>query len=157
MIRILRKRRNASTSLFRAGANDLVMTSFKSVNNLGFVFLLLVAIGCSCPKLNDLAKKRTEPSPSTTPAPFSTPANTSMTTDKKGEYELSMPKYNQISVGTSRSDVERILGGKGTELSNSVGGGVRFSVNKWEGANYSAIILSFRNDKVMTKSQVALK
>ena len=68
-----------------------------------------------------------------------------------------MDKYDQIKIGSPRSDVERILGGKGTEISNSVGGGVRFSVNKWEGEQYKSIILSFKNDKVMSKSQVGLK
>ena len=67
-----------------------------------------------------------------------------------------MAKYNQISVGTPRADVERILGGKGTEISNTTGGGIKFTVNKWEGDNYKSIILSFRDDKVMTRAQVAL-
>ena len=129
----------------------------KNSLNLTVAVLVLVVLGCSCPKLGDLAKKPTEPSPAVTPAPFSTPANTSTTSTKKGEYDFSMPQYNQISIGTSRADVERILGGKGTEISNSVGGGVRFSVNKWEGDNFKSIILSFKNDKVMTKSQVGLK
>lgn len=68
-----------------------------------------------------------------------------------------MDEYNQLSIGQARSDVQRILGGKGTEISSSVGGGVRFSVNKWEGEKFKSIILSFRNDKIMTKSQVGLK
>jgi hypothetical protein len=56
-----------------------------------------------------------------------------------------------------RSEVESILGGKGTEISSSTGGGMRFSVNKWEGEKFKSIILSFKNDKIMTKSQVGLK
>lgn len=68
-----------------------------------------------------------------------------------------MEKYNKIKVGMPRPDVENTLGGKGTEISSSVGGGVRFSVNKWEGDKFKSIILSFRNDKVMSKSQVGLK
>ncbi len=67
-----------------------------------------------------------------------------------------MEKYNQIKVGMARSEVESILGGKGTEISSSTGGGMRFSVNKWQGDNFRSIILSFRNDKVNTKSQVGL-
>ena len=149
------------TNRFDPEKKDIRMkTNLKSINNLGIVLLLLVVVGCSCPKLSEFTKKPANPSPTATPAPFSSPANTSTTStplEKKGDYELSMSKYNQISIGTSRSDVERILGGNGTEISNSVGGGVRFSVNKWEGANYSTVILSFRNDKVMTKSQVAVK
>ncbi len=57
----------------------------------------------------------------------------------------------------ARAEVENTLGGKGTEISSSMGGGVKFSVNKWEGERFQSIILSFRNDKVMTKSQVGLK
>ena len=129
--------------------------NFKNVNNMGIVVLLLVVLGCSCPKLSDLAKKDRETAP--TPAPFSTPSSNSTPIVKKGEYDVTMAKYSQISIGTKREDVERILGGKGTEISNTVGGGVRFSVNKWEGDNFASVILSFRNDKVMTKSQVALK
>lgn len=68
-----------------------------------------------------------------------------------------MEKYNRLKVGMPRSEVENTLGGKGTEISSSVGGGVRFSVNKWEGEKFQSIILSFRNDKVMSKSQVGLK
>ncbi len=129
----------------------------KNSLNLTFAILALVVLGCSCPKLGDLAQKRTDPSPAVTPAPFSTPVNATTNSTKKGEYALSISQYNQISIGTSRTDVERILGGKGTEISNSVGGGVRFSVNKWQGDNFKSVILSFKNDKVMTKSQVGLK
>jgi hypothetical protein len=68
-----------------------------------------------------------------------------------------MAKYNQLSVGQARSEVERILGGKGEEISRSKGGGVSFSVNKWEGDDFKSIILSFKNDKIMSKSQVGLK
>ena len=68
-----------------------------------------------------------------------------------------MDKYDQIKIGSPRSDIERILGGKGTEISSSKGGSMSFSVNKWEGEKYKSIILSFKNDKVMSKSQVGLK
>ncbi len=115
--------------------------------------LLLVVIGCSCPsKLADLGKKK-----ETTPPPAATPYSPSSTPVNKGEYDVSMEKYQQIKIGTSRTEVERILGGKGTEISSSVGGGTSFSVNKWEGERYKSIILSFKNDKVMSKSQVGLK
>lgn len=125
----------------------------KNAFGLVFSILLLVVIGCSCPsKLAELGKKK-----ETTPPPTATPYTPSSTPVKKGEYDISMDKYEQIKIGTSRSDVERILGGKGTEISSSTGGGVRFSVNKWEGERFKSIILSFKNDKVMSKSQVGLK
>lgn len=126
----------------------------KNAINLGLIALVLVVLGCSCPsKIRELSENRSTPEPRNTPAtiPFSTPET------KKGEYSLSMDKYNKIKVGMPRAEVENTLGGKGTEISSSVGGGVRFSVNKWEGDGFQSIILSFRNDKVMSKSQVGLK
>ena len=120
----------------------------KNVTNLGFVVILLTVLGCSCPKLSELANKKTP-----VPPPAVSPDSPTAT----GDYDVTMDKYNQIKIGSPRTDVERILGGKGTEISNSVGGGVRFSVNKWEGEKFKSIILSFRNDKVMSKSQVGLK
>ncbi len=128
----------------------------KNPLNLGIVVLVFVVLGCTCPqKLRELSND--SKTPSTSPSPFSTPTVSQPTPAKVGEYDVTMAKYNQINVGTSRADVERILGGKGTEISNTTGGGVRFTVNKWEGANYKSIILSFRDDKVMTRSQVGLK
>lgn len=127
----------------------------KNSLNLCLVFLLLVVLGCSCPsKLKELAEKKDSPTPRATPSTSSTPSSIPST---EGEYDLSMEKYNKIKVGMPRAEVENTLGGKGTEISSSVGGGVRFSVNKWEGEKFQSIILSFRNDKVMSKSQVGLK
>ena len=126
----------------------------KNSLNLCLVFLLLVVLGCSCPsKLKELSEKRDPPS-RTNSVTTSTPSSTPST---QGEYSLSMDKYNKIKVGMPRSEVENTLGGKGTEISSSAGGGMRFSVNKWEGEKFQSIILSFKNDKVMSKSQVGLK
>ena len=126
----------------------------KNSLNLVLAVLLLTVLGCACPKLSDMLNKR-----SSTPLPAATPTlpSSSPSTSSKGDYDITMDKYTQIKIGMARSDVERILGGKGVEISNSVGGGVRFSVNKWEGEKYRSIILSFKNDKVMSKTQVGLK
>lgn len=67
-----------------------------------------------------------------------------------------MDNYNRLKTGMPRAEVENILGGKGSEVSSSSGGGMRFSVNKWEGENFRSIILTFRNDKIMSKLQVGL-
>ncbi len=131
-----------------------------SRNSLNFALatLVLVVLGCSCPqKLSEFTKKGGTSTPtasnSTTTPDLPT---TSKPTVKKGEYDLSMAKYNQLSIGMPRSKVEEILGGKGTEISSSKGGGVSFSVNKWQGDDFKAIILSFKADKIMSKSQVGL-
>ena len=133
----------------------------RNTTNLGFAVLLLVVLGCSCPqKLSEFTKKSepSTPSPSNTatvPDKPTTPTPTTPTTPK-GDYDLTMAKYSQLSIGMPRSKVESILGGPGTEISSSKGGGVSFSVNKWQGANYKAVILSFKADKIMSKSQVGL-
>ncbi len=126
----------------------------KNSLNLCIAIVIFVVLGCSCPsKLSELANnKKSSPTPSYTPS-----STTSSPSTPKGEYDVTMDKYNQIKIGSPRSDVERILGGKGTEISSSMGGSMSFSVNKWEGEKYKSIILSFKNDKVMSKSQVGLK
>ena len=128
----------------------------KNSLNLCLVFLLLVVMGCSCPsKLRELVEKKDSSTPR--PTLSTNTATQPSTPSTRGDYDLTMEKYGKIKVGMPRSEVENTLGGKGTEISNTVGGGVRFSVNKWEGEKFHSIILTFRNDKVMSKSQVGLK
>ncbi|MEO6050029.1 MAG: hypothetical protein ABIP78_01690 [Pyrinomonadaceae bacterium] len=126
----------------------------KNQLNLCLAIFFLVVLGCSCPKLSGLVNKGDSSTPRSTPisdSPSSSPNAI------EGDYDLTMDKYKQLRIGQARSEVERILGGKGTEISSSTGGGMRFSVNKWEGEKYQSVILSFRNDKIMSKSQVGLK
>lgn len=130
----------------------------KNTLNLCLAILFLVVLGCSCPAtLAELGKQVDSSTPYPTPSANSTTSTTTNTTTSEGEYDLTMEKYNQLTIGMARSKVEEILGGKGTEISSSTGGGVRFSVNKWDGENFKSIILSFRNDKIMTRSQAGLK
>jgi hypothetical protein len=127
----------------------------KNSLNLGAAVLFLVVLGCACPKLSELARGgKPASTPSSPPPAVPLPPST---VSPGGDYELTMEKYNQLSTGMARSRVEQVLGGKGTEISSSTGGGVRFSVNKWEGDKFKTIIISFRNDKIMSKSQVGLK
>jgi hypothetical protein len=133
----------------------------KNSLNLVIAIALLVVLGCSCPaKLKELAAKKGS-TPSPTPYVISSGDNGAHppppATSKKGAYNLTLDQYKQISIGMSRGDVERLLGGKGEEISDSMGGGMRFTVSKWEGEDYKSIILSFKNDRVMTMSQVGLK
>ncbi|CAN5465086.1 hypothetical protein BH10ACI2_BH10ACI2_24500 [soil metagenome] len=126
----------------------------KNSLNLVIAIVILVVLGCSCPKkLAEMTNQDTAPTPRSTPVTTSTPPPTST----KGDYDVTMARFNRLKIGMPRSEVEDLLGGKGTEISNTVGGGVRFSVNKWEGEKFQSIILSFKNDKIMSKSQVGLK
>lgn len=123
--------------------------------DLAGVALLLVVMACSCPsRIRELSGDQDRSTPRPTPETVGTPPSRSAST---GEYQLSMEKYNRIKNGSRRADVENILGGKGTEVSSSVGGGIKFSVDKWEGESFKSIIISFRNDRVISKSQVGLK
>lgn len=67
-----------------------------------------------------------------------------------------MAKYEQIKVGMKRPDVENIMGGKGTEYYSGKGGGVSFVSVKWVGEKYKTVLVSFRDNKVTSKSQVGL-
>ncbi len=128
----------------------------KNASNLAILAVLFIGLACSCPsRLGDLASDEPRSTPSETPRPSNSPRRE--VEEPEPEYSLTKAKFDKIKVGMARSDVENTLGGKGTEISSSTGGGVRFSVNKWEGEEYRSIIISFRNDKVMTKSQVGLK
>jgi hypothetical protein len=127
----------------------------KNSLNLCFAILLLVVLGCTCPKkLAELSNGHSSP----TPYSIRDTPNTSddQPVLKSGDYDVTMEKYNQLKIGMARAEVENILGGKGVEISNSSGGGLRFSVNQWESNNFKSIILTFKNDKIMTKAQVGL-
>lgn len=124
----------------------------KNFSNLGFVALLLVVLGCSCPKLNELRQGGNSSAPHA-PANASSPDAPT----KSSTADLTMAQYEQIKNDMKKSDVEKILGGKGTEISSSSGGGMTFTVYKWEGENYRTILVTFKNDKVMSKSQAGLK
>jgi hypothetical protein len=127
----------------------------KNSFNLGFVVLVFAVIGCSCPKLNELSQKGGN---SGTPSGSPTLSNTTRAaspTPSAGT--LSIDKYNQIKTGMTRSEVENLLGGSGTEFSSTTGGGVTFASYKWEGENFKTIFITFRDDKVLSKSQVGLK
>ncbi len=130
----------------------------KNSLNLILGILLLLVIGCSCQKIRELSEKAQNKS---TPAPTPVFANTSGSALSKSSIAenatLKMAQYNQIKEGMPKSDVEKIVGSKGTEISSSSGGGFTFSVFQWKDKDYSSITLTFKNDKVMTKSQYGLK
>lgn len=130
---------------------------------LGGLFLLCGggAFGLVALKLRSGITESEKPDTFTLPEVPSTqkPAPTiDKTNDLSGdEYDLTLEQYNRISIGMRRSEVEKLLGGQGTEISSTTGGGMSFTVDQWEGENYKSIILSFQNDKVVSKSQVGLK
>ncbi len=130
----------------------------KNSFNLVLAVLFLAILGCSCPKLEELTKGSNSSGPTSTPYSSNTSSTpTTTSSPSSGSLDLTMEKYNQLKPNMAKSEVERILGGEGTEISSSTGGGITFSVYKWEGPEYRSIIISFRSDKIMSKSQVGLK
>ncbi|MFM9905259.1 MAG: hypothetical protein ACKVQJ_11895 [Pyrinomonadaceae bacterium] len=126
----------------------------KNSVNILIAFLILVVIGCSCPdKLRELANNGRTPPPKPSTENTSTPPVSSTS----GEYDVTKDKFDKIKTGMKKPEVENIMGGKGTEYYSGTGGGVSFSSVKWVGAKYATVFVSFRNDKVTSKTQVGLK
>ncbi len=129
----------------------------KNSSNLGFVLLLLMALGCACPNLKNM---KVEDNRSGSPSPNATPIVVDTTETPKtvgGNAEISTAKYNQLKNGMSYDEAVRILGAEGSEVSSSEIGKYKNATYKWDGANYSFIILTFQNDKLLFKSQSNLK
>lgn len=133
----------------------------KNLYNLGFIALLFVVLGCSCGKLAEIGQRgnNTPPPP---PSLSNSSSNSTTTTAPPtnapaGDTTLTMDKYNQIKNDMPKADVERILGSGGEEVSSTGGSGFTFATYKWTGENFATIIISYKNDKVMSKSQFGLK
>jgi hypothetical protein len=129
----------------------------KNSINLVAAILIFMVLGCACPRLGRLTgSPPPPPPPPAAPANPDAPENRSIGTTTSGA-ALTMDKYNQLKNDMPKSEVERILGGPGEEISSSTGGGMTFSVYKWSGEDYKSVIVSFRQDKLMSKAQVGLK
>jgi hypothetical protein len=131
----------------------------KNLYNIGFVFLLLVVLGCNCQsKLQELAEQGRTPtssSPSvsntsTTPTNGSSPAKTS-------SGGLSLNKYNQIKKGMTYQEVVSILGSEGTQVTSSGEGEYKVETYKWEDEEFQFLSVVFMGGKVYSKVESGLK
>ncbi len=129
----------------------------KNSLNFGLVALLFVVLGCSCPFLKNLKldEKEDAPKPAATPFVANTATPKVKSSDKTAS--LTLNDYNQLKNGMSKSEVEQILGGEGEQVSSSEIGKYKIETYKWQGENFSFVIITFRNDKVFSKSQANLK
>jgi len=121
----------------------------KNSFNLGFIVLVLAVLGCSCPKLNELANKDNS---SASPAPtiaISTPTPRTSPSSPGKVALLTKEKADQIKTGMSKSDVIALLG-EGEVVSTTKGGGLTFVVMKWTDDKYNYVVLTLKNDKVTT-------
>jgi outer membrane protein assembly factor BamE (lipoprotein component of BamABCDE complex) len=129
----------------------------KNPINLVFVVLVLAVLGCSCPRLEELTRGGNSSSPRQASNSAESGTEQKPVSEPSSVGQLTMDQFRQLKDKMSKSEVERILGGPGTEVSSSSGGGMTFSVYKWEGEDYKTVIVSFQDDKVISKSQVGLK
>ena len=133
----------------------------KNSLNLGFIALLLVVLGCSCPSLKDLnpGENRSSPPPPPPPPPASTPyrTNTSTSPTKSGNASLTLTKYNQVKNGMSYKQVVDILGSEGIVVTSTGSGKFKTVTYRWIGENNSYIMVTIENDKLVIKSQNGMK
>jgi hypothetical protein len=129
----------------------------KNSFNLGFIVLILAVLGCSCPKLNELANKDNS-SPSPTPYVTSSPGVTTSPSNKTtSSSALTKEKFAQLKNGMTYKQVVEILGSEGEETSSSEIGRYKVASYKWSGPDYSMIYGVFTNDKLTSKTQANLK
>ncbi|HQZ97758.1 MAG TPA: DUF3862 domain-containing protein [Pyrinomonadaceae bacterium] len=118
-------------------------------NTIGFVVLLAAILGCS-----SFSKKET--SNNAAPAPAKTePAKTDAAPPSASD--LTLEKFNQLTVGMKYDEVVKILGSAGTEASSSSSAGNKYVSYKWEGANNARITATFKNDVLTTKNQLNVR
>jgi hypothetical protein len=131
----------------------------KNSFNLGFIVLVLAVLGCSCPKLNELANKDNSSSPSPTPYVTGSPGSTTTPPANKTTSSSALTKENftRIKNGMSYKQVVEILGSEGEETSSSEIGRYKVASYKWSGPDYSMIYGVFTNDKLTSKTQANLK
>ena len=126
----------------------------KNTGNLALAVLLFVVLGCACPRLDKLTVSGPPPAPS---PPSNTGNGPSKPSGPSSGKDLTLAKFAQLKDDMPISEVERILGGPGEEVSSSKGGGITFTVYKWSEENFTSVIITFRQGKLMTKTQVGLK
>jgi len=130
----------------------------KNSLNLGFIVLILVVLGCSCPKLNELANKDNSSSPSPTPIVAASPGTTITPANKTASGgTLTKENFARIKNGMSYKQVVEIIGFEGEETSSSEIGRYKVASYKWSGPDYTMIYGVFTNDKLTSKTQANLK
>lgn len=129
----------------------------KNTLNIVVVLLILVVMGCSCNKLQELANQSSS-TPSSSPSTSSSPSSTSSPSKSSDEKAtLTLDKYNQIKNGMSYKEVVDIIGSEGTEISSSGDGKYKVESYKWDGGDFKWIFVTLMGGKVTAKTQSNLK
>lgn len=118
-------------------------------HTLGFLVLLAAILGCS-----SFSKK--ESANNAAPAPAKTePAKTDVAPPSASD--LTLEKFNQLTVGMKYDEAVKILGSAGTESSSSSSAGNTYKTYKWEGSNNARITAMFKNSVLTSKNQSSLR
>ena len=87
-----------------------------------------------------------------------TSSETTSSTSSASQSQITLAKYNQLKDDMTYTEVIKILGKPGTEISSSSVGGIKTVMIQWEadsfGANMNAM---FQNGKLVSKAQFGLK
>jgi hypothetical protein len=139
----------------------------KNLNNVGFVVLLLVVLGCNCQeKLQEIADKGKTPSSaspsganaSTTPASSSPTSSPSSSNSPRSTGDgLTMAKYDQLKDGMSYREVVNILGIEGKEAKTTKVGAATITTYEFSGKGNETIFCNFTNDKLTFRTQANLE
>ena len=133
----------------------------KNSLNLVLAILFFVVLGCSCPNMEELAKKIDESSKNSNSTSNSnsstTPGNSSNSKSSTKAGNLTLEKYNRIKNGMTYQEVVEILGSEGVEQMRSGSGKYEVASYKWEGENYAFISIVLMGDKVNSKTQYGMK
>jgi hypothetical protein len=114
-------------------------------NTVGFVVLLAAILGCSSFGKKETANNAAPAPAKTEPAkPAAPPPSAS---------DLTLEKFNQLTVGMKYDEVVKILGSAGTESSSSSSAGNSYKTFKWEGESNARITAMFKNDTLTSKNQ----
>jgi uncharacterized membrane protein len=132
----------------------------KNSLNIVIVVFVLIVLGCSCPKMEDIQKKIDESAKKTNSSDNA--ANTATKTAKdddevKDPSGLTMEKYNKIKNGMSYKEVKDIVGKEGNETMSSGNGKYKVTSYQWKGENYSFLSVVLMGDKVTSKTQANLE
>ena len=72
---------------------------------------------------------------------------------------VSLSQYNQIEIDMTRTEVRRIFGSNGTQMSTSSFGGITTSIYSWEGRGSvgANVLITFQDNRVVSKAQAGLR
>ncbi len=119
-------------------------------SHISVLFIVLCgAFGCSIADKNNMRADYPKPKTETSSSPEVAPKNDLL--------PLLFANYEQIEDGMNYEDVVKIIGSDGIETRRSSLENVELRDYKWKGENYQRIYVSFRNDKLISKSQSGLK